>query len=335
MVSPHLASNTLLLQNLDSSERLFKHRKRPKWGIGLWVKEEKTRRTIVWQDGRVRTFKEGYYGLLEPVDPDEVDAEDLYEQLAGEHELALKDKARQAAKEERPPVMTFAEQVEVFKHLYPEGFSGETWLEKRRTPAPGRKPRKSHLSAASALARRELSRERLEALLEAGDHAAIHQAMIHTLRRTSLVDLKRDVRPLEELDEHDMKKVTTALVDLLWGDDRYRFRFKRWLAALRGIGFPATWSMATVMPALVFPEEHIWVKRRAIELQARSLRPGMSLRSSPNRRGYRKARGLTKKVRKKMAKKGLEHNDLLDVTGFIWDTLRPRGQKVLKELQGE
>lgn len=333
MVSTLTAAPDPLLHSLDSSERLFTHDRRPKWGIGLWVKEESTRRTLVFQDGRVRTFKEGYYELLSPVDPDEVDVDEVYEQLAGEHELAMKDKYRQEARKERPPVMSFKEQLAVFRYQFPDTFGGTKWADKRRRPKAGKRPRKAHVGAASELARRELSRDRLEGLMEQGDAAAIHTALTQVLRRTNLVDLKRDVRPLEALDEHAASQVAHALVHLLWGDARYRVRFKRWLEALRGVGIDPSWSLATVPSALVFPGEHVWVKHRAVDLQARSVRPGMSLRQKPNRRGYRKARQLIRKVDKKLRKKNLEPADMLDVSCFMWETLRPKGQSVLDELK--
>ena len=337
MVSPLLSTPGPLLQSMEPAERLFKHQRRPKWGVGLWVRESKSRRTLVFQDGHVRTFKEGYYGLLAAVDPDEVDVDTLYRQLATEHELALKDRFREEAREERPPIMTFEEQLQVFATLYPGNFTGEAWTEGRRQPAEGGRARKAHMAAASELAQSTLGQQQLATLLEADDTHALQAAMIAVLRHTSMVDLRRDVRPMEELGEHELRQVGHALSHLLWGEARFRNRFSRWLEALRDVGISPTWSLATVFPALVHPTEHVWVKHRAVELQARLLKPGMSLRPKPNRRGYRKARGIVRRVEARLEELGedsLKHTDQLDVTGFMWDTLRPKGVKTLASLKG-
>ena len=45
--------------------RLFRHSKRPQWGIAALVWELNGKRGYQFSDGKLRVFKQGFYGLFE------------------------------------------------------------------------------------------------------------------------------------------------------------------------------------------------------------------------------------------------------------------------------
>jgi nicotinamidase-related amidase len=50
---------------IDPDAPLFRHVKRPEWGVGMLVWERDTARAYQFEDGRLRKIREGYYALLE------------------------------------------------------------------------------------------------------------------------------------------------------------------------------------------------------------------------------------------------------------------------------
>lgn len=330
---PLLNDPNVNLRQMDPADRLFRHVKKPEWGVGLWVKEEMTRRRLRFEDGEQRAFKKGFYHMLDSVDPDRVDVDDVYEKIASDHEVAIRDKAEAKARKDKPPVMAFTDQLRVFRAEFPGGFGGDEYRTARRSPDKGR-PRKSHLDPAVTLAADVLAKNKLTAALKAEQYDAIHEAAVEVLSLTSLVSPSKTVKPLAALGPDEREAFAKALVDVLYGKDRFRDRFRRWLAALQtGCGLRVDWPFATVFPALVFPNEHVCVKRRPLELQARSIKPGTTIRKRPGRNAYRKARRIARAARKRLEAEGLQPRDLLDVRAFVWETLRPSAQRKLADLK--
>lgn len=317
---------------LEPDERMFVHTTKPHWGVGLWVREERTRRRMRFEDGEMRAFKKGFYHLLRPVDPERDDLDDLFEALADEHELAQAHKAEAAAKKERPPVMSFEDQVRVFHHLYPGGFQSQAYIDAARGTPDG-SYYKRHVDEEVEMAGALLSKPSIQGMLAHDDHQAVMDAMIAILKRTTLVKPAKGHKLLAKItDPEDQKTLALALYRLLYGQKRFRKRFKVWVESLRSVlGKEPAWTLATVFPALVHPDEHVCVKRRAFGLQAREVKPGTLIRKTVNRRGYRRARRIARATRKRLMEAGEQPRDLLDVRRFMWDTLRPKGQKVLEE----
>ncbi len=320
-------------RTLEPEERLFVHKTRPQWGVGLWVREERTRRRICFEDGQMRAFKKGYYDLLEPVDPDRADFDEVFEALAGEHEAVMSEKAEARAREENPPVMSFQDQLQVFFLVYEGGFRSEPYLDAVRTRARGNLC-KRHVEEEVAMAQDKLSKGSLQGLLTAGRFGEVVEAMIAILERSVLVKPAKGAKLLTAVDApQEHKTLALALYRLLYGKGRYRKRFAAWVDALRMVlGQEPSWPLATVFSALVFPEEHVCVNRRVFELQAREVKPGAHIPKKVNRRGYRRARRVAGKVMQRLVEEGRSPRDLLDVQRFIWETLRPKGIKLYREL---
>ena len=52
----------------DNAPTLYAHSKRPRWGFAILAWEGREQRRYQFQDGQLRTFKRGYYELLEEVE---------------------------------------------------------------------------------------------------------------------------------------------------------------------------------------------------------------------------------------------------------------------------
>lgn len=314
-------------KELDPEDRLFRHRLRPGWGIGLWVREEKNRRRLVFQDGTRRAFKPGYYHLLEPVDADAVDIPETFKNLVGEAEMLREEKPVDA----KPPVMPFADQIAVFLHQYPGGFGGDDYIDGHRRPLV-RKARKAHVERALKRAQSELEEGRLREMLAEGRHDEVHAATVEILRLTTLVAARR-VRPLKDLDADARVQFVESLTELLYGEGRYRDRFDRWVSSLRDLGIQPNWALATVLPALVHPDKHVCVKRSVFKLQARAVLASRKVAKKVTARRYRDARKIARAVRERLEEADLQPRDMLDVRNFIWQTLRPKGRSLLDEIR--
>jgi len=308
---------------LDPEDRLFRHSRVPEWGIGVWVVEEPGKRRLRFEDGQLRAFKRGFYEMLKPVDTERVDVHEVMERILGEHA-----EAQELQTPDTPPVMTFERQVEVFLHLYPEGFSDPSYRAAWRAPDSG-KAKKSHLHAAMADAH-FLHKEPARARIEAGEAAALADQSIALLRRTSLLT-PRTLAPVERLDETGKAHLGAALVELLHGKARFGKRFKVWLGVLREIGVAPSWRLSTAWLGLVKPAKHMPIRRQVVQLQARSTSP-VKLPANPSLAGYRRARRVALATRDRLIEQGLEPDNLLDVYAFVWETLRPKGRKLAEEL---
>lgn len=324
-----------MLQELEPAKRLFMHTRRPEWGVGLWVTSDRSSRTMQFEDGKQRTFREGYYHLLSPVDPNVVDVENVFVKMVGEAQLTERDALRAETRPVKEPVMDFDRQIEVFLAQYPGGFEDEEYLHDYRRASEEKGGRKSHFEQAMLLAQDELEKEKLERKLVAGDLEGIFNDMVNVLRRTSLVSPSKEVAPIEEIESPEARaKIAAAMVEMLHSEEgHYRYRFAEFLNALRQDGgVNPSWGLATALPSLVHPDKHVCVKRQVFDLQARSIKPEAIINKDPDHRSYGKALTICRLARKRLEDAGHPPADYHDVRTFIWLTLRPRGQNLGKSL---
>ncbi len=323
------------LRNMEPAQRLFRHKLHPEWGVGLWVREEMTRRRLRFDDGEMRAFKQGFYHLLEPIDVDVVDVEAKFEEIGSEHDLATAERRRARLRKQKAPVMALAQQVRVFRHSYPDGFADPAFIDDHVRPSGGRS-RKSHHGEAVDLARQLLAADVLGELAASGDWAAIHAAAVQVMASTTLVSRSKGYTPVAALDGDARDAFGKALFELLHGDEeRYAKRFAAWLATLRkDCKLKPEWGLASLFPALMSPTEHVVVRPRAFELQAREILPGKVIEKRPSKQGYKRARRVAKRLAKRLGELGLDTPDLLHARVFIWETLRPRSRELLAELEG-
>lgn len=313
-------------RTLDHEDGLYRHTKRPEWGVAILAWEKGERRAYQFEDGRLRKFREGYYSLMKPVD-----------EVPGSEEALIADlegavAAHKGGKRPKPlePACSFDEQLALFNELYPEGFQGDEWVERHRRGSSGR-ALKRHREPVVEEAQRILDRGTFETALQGGKHAQIVDQVLEMLSNTDLVALKQ-VKALRGLEAEEKERFAEVLFDLLYGEDAFGPRFKRWVKVLESAkGARPSWRLTTVLPALVFPEDHVCVRRSAFMRQAANIAPTARYSRKPKRRSYRNFRRVARAVRKRLETAGHEPRDLLDVHDFIWATLRNAALKHMQD----
>lgn len=303
----------------DGSPVLYRHRRRPEWGVALLAWEGPDKRAYQFDDGRLRIMKKGFYELMEVAEAKE-----------GVGERMVSDLEANLEARKKPPlekVYSFGDQLRIFKKLFPKGFDGEKWQKRRR--GVGNKQLKRHRNAAIEIAQEKLKEKDLRKLVDDGKEEVVLERAIEVLECTDLVRIKK-VRELEKFDDKRKKEAGKALFELLYGDGRYGLRFRAWLDSLRkGLPKEPSWRLATTLPALVHPEEQICVRPSTFKRQAAAFAPGKSYSKRPRRGSYKNFLRVAERTAKRLESEGYEPQDMLDVHDFIWVTLRPSAAKHL------
>jgi hypothetical protein len=310
------------MQTRDELQPLFAHRKRPLWGLAILAREGDDERHYQFQDGQLRTFKRGYYELLQEVaDHPPERALDIVRDLRA----MLRLDGREGRKpSERGP--SFGEQLRAFEALYPAGFADARWIEQVRGD-PG-VPSKQHREPVLMVARGLLAREAIDALLAAGDVRGVLERARAVVNATDLVGSK-DVALLRKLRDVDEPAMAHAIRELVAGSAPHAERLSAFLAVLSAVpGARVGWPLATVLPALVDPSAHLFVKPTLVRQQAQWIAPTVSYDASPSAPSYERLRTVGEAVRSRLVRAGHAPRDLLDVHDFMRETLRARPRSV-------
>ena len=334
MSEPTPAFEVMSLAQLEPAERIFRHVSRPSWGRAVLVGLEQSRRRFHFEDGQTRIFKEGFWHFLERVPAEEIDVKAVFNSIVGAHETTSGRGGRSGTKSPREPLMSFEDQIKAFEHAFPGGFLAEPWTDAVRAPRAGAKWLKRHQDSGLHLAKEILAEDRLRAALAEGNDEAVLAGLVHVLKATGLVSKPHSLTPLAALTGEDRLAVTTAAVTLLYDEDQaYLDRFGAWLSTLRSRGGLAPlWPMATALSAIVHPTEQVLVRHRYTELQARLFEPNIPVPNRPERRGYEIALRVTLSAQESLEAAGHEPRDLLDVSSFMWHTLRPSALQYVQSL---
>ncbi len=296
---------------------LFRHKKRPQWGVAILAWERGKQRAYQFEDGRLRKFKEGYYSLMEPAENLERPREVV---VAGLQD-AIKAKIGKTDHKALTPVCSFEAQVELFTELFPEGFQDPEWINEHRSKPSGR-TLKRYRDPVVAQARETLSRKECEDLLVQERHEDLTLAVQEILASTNLLPISA-VKVLKALESEENREFAESVTALLHGEGDFDGRFKEHLEVLRKIyGKRPSWRIATALPALVYPEKQVCVRRSVFLRQAASISPNARYTKRASASAYRNFRRVAFAVRKRLQAAGHEPRDLLDIHDFIWLTLR-------------
>jgi hypothetical protein len=301
------------MQTRDELQPLFAHRKRPLWGLAILAREGDGERLYQFQDGQLRTIKQGYYELLQEVvgHPPER-ALDIVRDL--EAMLRMDRGGRDAQRRSGERGSSFAEQLRVFED--------PRWLAEVRG---GVEPRsKRHREPAMQQARVSLSADALDALLAEGDAHGVLERARALLVAIDLVGSK-DAGPLRRAPEAHEPALARALRELLWGAAPHPERLTAYLAALSAVPKArVSWPLATVFTGLVHPREHLFVKPSVVRQQALWTAPSLPYEATPSAALYERLRAMAEAARGRLVRAGHEPRDLLDVHDFMLETLRQR-----------
>lgn len=286
--------------------------------------EHLDRRDVVFEDGASRTFKREGFSLVQVELPVE-EAAALGSTLLGSKVAGGSGRTRVAKKKPvkaRPAAepLTFAHQIELFREAFPRGFADASFgAQERGAETIGK-------AAATTLAKELLSRDRLEALVAAGDYAQVFEAVKSVVRATrNMLHPRSETLDFEATPETAHEAFARALVGLLYGEGPYEVRFEAFVAAL------ATkrpyWTLTTLFPALLHPEAYAFAKPLLEQQQARILGMEVPPAGRPTHAGYLVYAAVVEGVRDRLVAAGLKPSDLLDVYSFMRKTLSTKPTK--------
>jgi hypothetical protein len=300
----------------EDETTLYRHQKRPQWGVAILAWEKDTRRAYQFEDGRLRRIKKGYYNLMQPADDVERSRDAVVQSLQN----ALKANRGKVETKVQDQVAPFDDQVDLFLTMYPKGFQDEQWIEDHRTTS-GR-ALKRHREPVVNDTRDLLARERCDELIEGDRHDELVESALDILASTSLVAISH-VKTLRRISDEEKVVFAERIRELLHGEGDFEERFEAYLEFLTEVfaGRPS-WRLATALPALMYPENHVCVRRSAFTRQAGAISPMARYSKRATVRSYKNFRRVAQVVKKRLTKKGHEPRDFLDVYDFIWDTLR-------------
>jgi hypothetical protein len=284
------------------------HPSRPAWGHCIIVAERDGKIHLACEDGEEHAIAISHRAQLVSVTPSPEERDALVAQIQGKRTAAQARAARaaklkaQKPKAPRAPKLTFDEQVTRFQQLSPGGFVAAR--------DPGMESARALLSA--------------EAL--AGPDGFANLTTV--VGATTLLHPMEGQIPLRAIPEAHRAPIAAALRELLHGAGDYGPRFDAWVAAFNaarpeGATKGPSWPLTTLVPALYSPSEHVFVKPKLFQEQAKTLALPLEYVSLPNGVVYEQFRGVLRAVEGKLREAGLSPRDLMDVAGFVWTTLAP------------
>jgi hypothetical protein len=292
---------------------------RPEWGRGLLVEERDGKRYYDFEDGERHVLLEQGWSKLEEVMLPDKERAQLERRLKGiaqrKEAVAKRSKKRGAVGK---TAASFADQLAFFDAKFAGGFLGEKYVEDERAPADRRGP-KGYKERILLLARDTLSKEALESAKAAGDFTGVVDRVRKVMQSAfTLMHPQSDVVPFTNMVPANHEAFVATLLDLLHGTGPYAGRFDRYVEVLART--KVTWPLASFVPAVYFPNEHLFIKPQPIEEQASILGMSVGFDPEPTAEGYERMRAVGEEVRKRLAEAGHAPRDLLDVYTFIWLT---------------
>ena len=324
------AANTSTETQPTSAQPLVRHVAREEWGRALLLWERENKRAYQFEDGEMRVFAEGFYGLLQPaMRPDPGLRHRLREQALAHGHIDGAAKKKRSAADKLPagPMPTIEDQITVFETVFPDGLFGDAWVDGMRARPDGRR-RKNHRDPAIAEAAERLSQDALRALVEAGRFGAVVDTMLDVVGNTDLstkpqLDMFRGL----DVDVALAEALIGFLHDVRHGDLATMARLRRALA--RHGRRKLAWPGLTAARALLYPQDHMCVRPSVIRAQAKLTAPHFKLGSTPSAEDYARSLEIVMGVQEELTRAGFRPRDLFDVTEFMRVTLANNVKKTL------
>ena len=308
--------------------RIFEHTSRKDWGRSVLLLEIPDKRTFLFEDGAERSFRPDYWHKMEVVDVQASEAVRI-DRLARRNQAPAPGSARKSKAPPKKPDITFEQQVAYFMTLYPVGFEDEAYVKTERGE-PSAKGAEKLKEAALERAEDLLSQRGLDELIGAGSYEELHQMLHELLISTKGTTQKAEATRFRNLPEDLRETVALTLRELLYGERSYPIRFDSFVAAL-DVEDGATWPLATLLQALVYPADHVFVKPTFFKKQALILDIDPKYDTTPNATTYEQFLQTARRTMELLQEAGQRPRDLWDVHVFICKTLSP---KAIKEATG-
>lgn len=316
----------------DLTPTLFRHARRPEWGLAILESETTMHRRFQFQDGQLRTFRRGFYELLEPVDRPLDESLRITEKLEAARDMSI---AREEILEtSETPVVKLVDQVEHFKATFPEGFADPGYEKLARGEGAPRRLKRQRDPLIEA-AREMLSADSLRMwLAHPDDLTPMREALMKVLKATDLVQ-RSELDIIDALSHKALAEIAEVLL-AMWADDAepspdfdLAAQFDALVAALTIGDAEPRWCLPTTLLAALFPESFPPVRHAIYREQARWMAPGLRLDRTPTGGQFLRLRKMVKLVQQKLAQQALVARDLFDVWDFMWETLRPKARRAM------
>jgi hypothetical protein len=308
--------------------RIFEHTSRKDWGRSVLLLEIPDKRTFLFEDGAERSFRPDYWHKMEIIEVLVNEAVRI-DRLARRNQAPAPGSTRKSKAPPKKPDITFEQQVAYFMKLYPVGFEDEAYIKAERGE-PGTKGAEKLKEAALERVEDLLSQKNLDDMIASGSYEEIHQMIYELLTSTKSTTQKSEATRFKNMSEETRESVAQSLRELLYGERSYSIRFDSFVAAL-DVEDGATWPLSTLLQALVYPADHLFVKPTFFKKQALILDIGPKYDTSPNATTYEQFLQAARKTMELLQEAGQRPRDLWDVHVFICKTLSP---KAIKEATG-
>ena len=201
---------------------------------------------------------------------------------------------------------SLAQSVQKFLKEYPGGFHGERFLNEER----------KYKIDAHKLARDILSENELARLLAENQHEEVCRRALRVSNKTNLIFANEKIALNNGLESvANRQAFSSALFDLLYGEDDRKPSFERYADVLGGIN-AAKWTIATYFPFIVDPGQFIFLKPVATQKAAEISGYDISYRPELNWHTYEKALEFATYLKTELAELG--PRDMIDVQSFMW-----------------
>ncbi len=308
----------------SSNNPVFRHPKRPDWGMGIVAQDLPDLICTVFESGRTAKFFKTALPIV-MVDLPDAERATLYARLKRSNPASGKRAAARKPKIALVEATSFEHQLSIFAGMFPKGFLDPDFILQERAPASGPKA-KGH-EAATVLAQDLLSRVKLMKAIEGQRFPEILASAVSVAKATSnMAHPQFEVAPLAAMEIEHQEKFALALLGVLHGEGDYAPRFDAFVASLP----TPFWTLATIFSALVRPGEHFFAKPKIEQRQAKILGIEEPPGGVPTHEGYLRYLAVGEAVRAGLVKAGQQPRDLLDVYSFIAATLSAKPAKVAK-----
>ncbi|MGB3052043.1 MAG: hypothetical protein WBB42_13655 [Polyangiales bacterium] len=304
--------------------RVFEHTSRKDWGRSVLVLEIPDKRTFLFEDGAERSFRPDYWHKMEIIEIQANEAVRI-DRIARRNQAPAPGSTRKSKAPPKKPDITFEQQVAYFMTLYPVGFEDEAYIKSERGE-PGGKSGDKLKESAIERAEDLLSHKNLDELTGNASYEEIHQMIYEILTSTKSTTQKAEATRFKNLPEESRETVALSLQELLYGERAYPVRFDSFVAAL-DVEDGATWPLTTLLPALVYPADHLFVKPTFLKKQALILDIDPKYDTTPNATTYVQFLEAANKTMELLQEAGQRPRDLWDVHVFICKTLSPKAIK--------
>lgn len=319
-----MSASTHVAMGHENAPTFYRHTKRPAWGLCILAGENPSGRCYQFEDGQLRTIAPDFADrLMEEVEAPN-DADNRFSEL--NRKLGVSAALRDDPKTDTRDLLTVEDQVRIFEEEYPQRFRDPEWIRNVRG-LDAKRPNKRQRDPAIARAQRLLNQERMKQLIDEEQTKTLWLGFVEAMRGTDLVEVKKEVRPLEDVGPTERISLSKQLYDLLYGPRDIHIRVDNFVAALRQAGIKPTWPMVTAPLALVMPKRHTVVRPSAFRRQAKSLAPKLTIDNRPVGRTYAKVLAMVLALDRDLTRLGLKPRDLIAVHDFIRRTTRPNAKK--------